>query len=128
MVQRLLKDADYFSSREAFCFCSKEVVVRATYLSKIMYGGRTISIFELVSGYTPRITDLLWTQISKDIIEANKEQIFRLAIARFQRMRIPNIDTQSKWSRDDHVYFYKRGKKAAVEIGSLDTSGASSLR
>lgn len=44
-------------------------------MSNIMYGSRTISSFELVHGYTPKIKDLPKIQISTGLLKAHKEQV-----------------------------------------------------
>ena len=41
------------------------ILSRATYLSNVLYGGRTLSSFEMARGYTPSIAGLPQSKITE---------------------------------------------------------------
>ena len=58
LIQRLLKDADYFDPSRDRKPEQEDILSRAVYLSNILYGSRSMSSFELAGGYTPALVSL----------------------------------------------------------------------
>ena len=85
--QRLLKDFEYFTINRSTHESWEENLPRATYLSNILYGGKRISSFEMVRGYTPSISRLPKCRVSTELIEAHHKQITRRAINKLSSTR-----------------------------------------
>ena len=111
MAQRIHNDARYFSAARSSDFLLEDVISRATYLSNILYGSKSLSSFEMAREYTPAITGLPQIKLSEDIIEAYEEQGARRALSLLQRSKKPRPVNPEQHSHDDPVYFFKRGPK-----------------
>lgn len=109
LVQRLMKDARYLAEQRGTSTNANEVLARATYLSNILYRGKTLSSFQLARGYTQRIS-FPKEQVSEELLKAHEEQVARRALAVFQRSRSTKLDRERYWIREDEVYFLRRSE------------------
>ena len=69
--QILLKDSEYFTINRSTHASWKEILSRARYLSNILYGGKRISGFEMVRGYTPSISGFPKCRVSMELIRGS---------------------------------------------------------
>lgn len=118
LAQRLLRDAKYFAAVRNTDFTIVDIVARATYLSNILYGSKTLSSYELVRGYTPSICGLPQCPVKEELGVAHKEQQARRALKLLEKGRAPRTVASSALKRDDKVYYFKRGVKFGTwELG-----------
>lgn len=114
LVQKLLKDAEYARKTRSVSVSVKEILSRGTFLSNILYGNKMLSSFELARGYTPALVGLPQSPLSSALIDSHHEQVARRAISLFRKSNKPNAPTAKDFSKDDPVYFFKRGAKFGV--------------
>lgn len=111
VVQRLLKDAEYAKNAHQHIACKAEVLSRATYLSNVMYGGKTMSSFEIAKGYTPRLNNLPQRHVPEEIVQAHAEQVARRSLKKLDKSKTPHVVARAKLKKGDEVYYFKRGDK-----------------
>jgi len=87
-------------------------------LRNILYGSKKLSSFELVRGYTPQLVRLPQTQVSAELMVAHEEQVARRALRLVNKGRQPHVVKAEDLSRDEKVYYFKRGPKFGTwELG-----------
>ena len=111
IIQRLLKDADYFHPSRDRKPEQEDILSRAVYLSNILYGSQSMSSFELARGYTPALVSLPQAKVPSKLLLAYNEQIARRALSLFQKSRVPVTLTAEDLTKNDAVYFFKRSAK-----------------
>ena len=128
MAQRVHSDAKFFSVSKGSEFMLEDILSRATYLANILYGSKALSSFEMARGYKPSITGLPKIKLTDDILEAHEEQQARRPLSLLEKSKTPRPVNPSKLSRDDQVYFFKRGPKLGTwEIGYVRSADDQSV-
>lgn len=86
---------------------------RATFLSNVFSGSRSLSSFELVRGYTPAVLGLPSSAISSELLSAYKQQAATRALQRLLSSRAPSTIPPSMLKEGTPIlYFYKSSKQS----------------
>ena len=119
LVQRILHDVDFVNKAllgidpadQDKNELHSHILSRATYLSNVLYGSRTLSSFEMVRGYTPSISGLPQSRITEIMTCAHQEQTARRALLSVYSARSPRTLKQDQLERGTAVYFFRRVPK-----------------
>lgn len=88
LVQRLIKDAEYFAHSRGVNVENTEVRSRATFFSNVLYGSKTLSSFEIDMGYLPSLACL--QKVSGELVVAHQEQVARRALHKLRTGTVHN--------------------------------------
>lgn len=88
-----------------------EVLSRATYLSNILYGSRTLSSFEMAKGYTPSIVGIPKSPLCNSLITDHQEQQAKRKLRKNKNMRDQKVLKKLDFSPNQVVYYFKKFSK-----------------
>ena len=119
LTQRIFKDVEFLneallgidSADQDPAELHAHVLSRATYMSNILYGSRTLSSFEMVRGYTPSIAGLPQSTVTDEMNTAHQEQSARRALLSVESARSPRTLKKDQLQRGTAVYFFRRVPK-----------------
>jgi len=106
MAQRLKKDAEYLHSSHGISPPAEEILARSTFLCNALRGNSKLSSFELAKGYQPSILGLPQTSVSKEILDAYREQQSKRSISRLLQSKNPSLIKEEALPRQTAVYYF----------------------
>ncbi len=122
-VQRLLKDAEYWRLSMGLEISRQSILSKATFLSNALRGNAILSSFELARGYLPSFVGLPRSQISKEILDAHKEQQAKRALIRMLRSKTPHVVKSEVLKPKTPVYYFiKSNKQGNWKLGFVSNA------
>lgn len=88
-----------------------DLLARACFLSNVLYGGKPLSAFEQVRGYTPSLAGLPQLPVSPVLFDAHIKQTARRAIQRLLKDKPDALPESHLFPPNTPVYFFIRGPK-----------------
>ena len=111
VAERFIKYADYFAQERGSASRTQDVVFRAKFISKILYGNKKLISFELARGYTLSIGGLPQSQVKQELLAAHEGQVARRALQLLKKTGNPRTVAPSLLQRNTPVSYFKRGLK-----------------
>lgn len=109
LVQRLIKNAEYFAQSGEIRVENTVVLSLATFLINLLCGSETLSSFEVAMGYTPSLAGLPQQNVAGELPGAHQQQDACRALQKLKNSRSPRLLRSKLFEKNNAVSYFKRG-------------------